>query len=439
MGDSTLVVIGGCLFLYGLVQRRLQLSGLTGALVFTAVGMVVGTRGLEVGGLALGTSALAHLVELTLTLVLFADASRIDLRALRREAALPGRLLGVGLPLTMLAGVVLARVLFTDLDLGLVLLLGIMLAPTDASLGQAVVTDPRVPMRVRQGLNVESGLNDGICMPFFTVAVALAVEEEGGGSGLVVEAVRELGGGLVVGLAVGALAALALREARRRSWTDLPGSQLTVITVPLLAYGAAVLVEGSGFIAAFVAGLAFGTLARDVGGDAYELTEDVGQLLTALTFLVFGGLALDQLRGGGALPFVYAVLSLTVVRMLPVAVSLLGSGTRRPTVAFVGWFGPRGLASVLLLVLTLEAAGGAPGVQAVAAAVTWTVLLSILLHGLSAPPLTARYAAWFASVPRPADLPESVPVQPHRFPLRRFDPTARGSLTAAVGEEHDPG
>ena len=281
-----------------------------------------------------------------MALVLFADASRIDVPALRREYRVPARLLGIGLPLTIAAGWAVGAGLFGSLSLAEVLILAIILAPTDAALGQAVVTDPRLPSRIRQGLNVESGLNDGICVPLLFIGLAAAEAEAGSESshGAVVLVVDAIGYGLLFGVIAGVVGGLAARLARRYGLMNAVWSQILPVATATLAYGLATPLGGSGFIAAFVAGFAFGKLHRDSDGETTYLLDQLGGLANSVTFLVFGaaiaGTVLAELTWRAA---VYGILSLTVIRMLPVAVALLGTHARARTVAFVGWFGPEGL------------------------------------------------------------------------------------------------
>jgi len=298
--------------------------------------------------------------------------------------------------------------LFPGLLLAEALILAVCLAPTDAALGLPVVVDARVPGRIRQALNVESGLNDGICVPLLFIAIALALAEGGevGGGAAVITVIEELAAGVVAGLGVGAVGAYAVRFAKRAGTMDEAWGQVLPLATALGAYGLAVPLGGSGFIAAFVGGATFGILVRRAGSadPAVErkevhdngLLEAIGAVLTATTFLVFGaGVLFPLLQVVRPEYVVYAVLSLTVIRMLPVAISLIGSGARLQTVAFVGWFGPRGLASIVFAVIVLEEAAELPGIDAILATIGITVVLSILAHGLSAWPLAGRYGAWF--------------------------------------------
>jgi NhaP-type Na+/H+ or K+/H+ antiporter len=296
--------------------------------------------------------------------------------------------------------------------------LAIVLACTDAALGQAVVSDDRVPSRIRQGLNVESGLNDGLCVPLFFIAIAIAetdagTESAGSASQLVFE---QIGYGLVGGIVAGVLGGIALRLAARRRLIESHWLQILSVASALLAAGVATGLGGSIFIAAFTGGFLFGALRRDAGGEVTYLVDEAGELFNAVTFIVFGavilGPVLDELTWQLML---YAGLSLTVVRMLPVAVAMLGTGARRPTVAFLGWFGPRGLASIVFAVILLDDTKLAH-LHTLLLAITVTVAVSVYAHGLTARPLTERYARWWNSHPRDV-LPamESVPAAAHRL------------------------
>ena len=399
------------------VSRRLTGTPVTPAMVFVLVGVLVGPLVLDEVTSAPTGSGVRTLAEATLAVVLFADASRIKPRVLKREYAVPLRLLGIGLPLTIGLGALLAALIFDQLSVTEAIVLAILLAPTDAALGEAVVTEPRLPSRIRQGLNVESGLNDGICVPLLLIALAAADVEDKSTSGhhAITIVVEEIGYGIIGGVAAGLAAAAVVAIAYRRNL--ISGSWLQVIPVAGagLAYGIAVALGGSGFIAAFVAGAIFGGLVSQESEQASRLNEELGGLLGGVTFLIFGAVLL-----GPALKHVswqialYAVLSLTLIRMLPVAIAMIGTGARTPTVGFLGWFGPRGLASIVFAVIVVEEAH-LPGAETILLTTYLTIGLSVLAHGLSAAPLAERYAHWYESHPRdrrPAM--ESVPTPDHR-------------------------
>jgi NhaP-type Na+/H+ or K+/H+ antiporter len=268
-------------------------------------------------------------------------------------------------------------------------------------------------------LNVESGLNDGICVPLLFIVLAVAEADAGdlSASHAVRLVVEEIGFGIVGGVIAGAIAAVAITFGIRRRLIDQSWLQIIPVAGAGLAYGIATPLGGSGFIAAFVAGMTFGVIRRpSEGGEVTFLTDELGELLNGVTLLVFGAVllwpALDSLSWSIVL---YAVASLTIVRMLPVAVAMLGTGARRQTVAFLGWFGPRGLASIVFALIVVEEAD-LPHATTILLTTYATVGLSVLLHGITAAPLARRYASWFSSHP-PEAMPamESVPAGTHRW------------------------
>lgn len=399
--EWALASIAVALLCYAAFAGRLEGTPLTAAMVFTGVGLLLGSEALAFVDLAPLGDIVQTLAEATLAVVLFADASRIDLRLLRGEAAIPARLLGIGLPLTIVAGLVAALPLLGALGWSETLLLAVILAPTDAALGQAVVTLRAVPLRVRQSLNVESGLNDGICVPLFLVVLAVAGVESDrlGGRAAVRLVVEQIGYGAVAGVAAGAAGAGAILLAARTGRTDRGWLEIVPFAAAGLAWGIAHPLGGSGFIAAFVGGAAFQALRRDPEGELGHVIEEAGDVLGAVTFVVFGAVLLGPaLADASWAVLAYAGLSLTVVRMVPVAISLVGTGMRRETVGFLGWFGPRGLASIVFALMLAED-GGVTHADTIMTAAFVTVGLSVLLHGVSAAPLAARYAGWFAAHP----------------------------------------
>jgi sodium/hydrogen antiporter len=399
------------------ISRRLTDTSFTPAMVFVLIGLIVGPLVADEVAPAPTSATVRALAEATLAVVLFADASRIKLRLLRREYAVPLRLLGVGLPLTIVAGAMLAAVQFGELNLAEAVVIGVLLAPTDAALGQAVVTEPRLPSRIRQGLNIESGLNDGICVPLLLIALA-AADVEGHTTSAhhaVSIVIEEIGYGILGGAAAGLAAAWVVAEGSRRDSISGPWLQVIPIAGAGLAYGVAVALGGSGFIAAFVAGGVFGSLVARESELASRLNEEIGGLLGGVTLLMFGavllGPTLQHLSWAMAL---YAVLSLTLVRMLPVAVAMVGSGAKWQTVGFLGWFGPRGLASIVFAVIAVQEAHLA-GAATITRVAYLTIGLSVFAHGITAAPLARRYARWYADQPRDAPpVMESVPVSHHR-------------------------
>jgi sodium/hydrogen antiporter len=409
MDGADLVILAAAVLGYAAVSGRLRGSTVTPAMIFVAVGLAVGVDGMGWIDVQVSFGAVHALTTATLTVVLFTDAMRLDLPTLSREAALPGRLLGIGLPLTIVAGTLLATLCF-DFSVWPAAILATVLAPTDAALGQAVVTDPSLPSRIRQGLNVESGLNDGLCVPLLAIFLILAESDEGLEHGDALRViVEEIGGGLIGGVVAGALGALLLTAAARRGWVEAPWHQIALVAVPAAAYGLAVGLHGSGFIAAFVAGVVFGRVAGREVGHTY-FADQLGELLGALTFLVFGALFVGPILGALTWTIaLYALLSLTIIRMIPVGMALLGTRPRPVTVGFLGWFGPRGLASIVFA-LDLVGESGLEEGPRIVVVVGFTVVLSVVLHGLSAAPAARRYGQWYTAHPRPGELMEFGPV-----------------------------
>jgi NhaP-type Na+/H+ or K+/H+ antiporter len=351
-------------------------------------------------------------------LLLFTDASRTGLGELRSQRSLPVRLLTTGMLLTILLGGLGALAVFPGLSLWEAGILAAILAPTDAGLGQIIVSSSRVPLKIRQALSVEAGLNDGLCVPFLLFFIALAGSRaEAHPVSLTRFIVEQLGYGTLVGLAIGLAGGWLLGLAHRRQWMAHSWQQLGVVALPLLCALVSHAVDASLFIAAFVAGLAVQVGFREAATHSVEFTEEWGQLLNDFVFFLFGVLVVQPWADFGWPVVLYGVLSLTLIRMLPVALALRGTGLAGPTLLFMGWFGPRGLASIVLGLVYLEHESQLAGESTIRLAVMATVLLSILAHGLSAQPGIRRYAAAIASLPPGA--PE------HQVPATATD--ARGT------------
>ncbi|MHA7240794.1 cation:proton antiporter domain-containing protein [Arthrobacter sp. TMS1-12-1] len=404
MNETTVVLLTAALFAWALVSARLQRADLTPPIVFLVLGGALAGLGLVDGSVVPET--FAPLVEVTLVWVLFSDAAHLRVQQLRGDVARFGRLLGIGLPLMMVLGWALGAWLFPQLGPWLALVVAAALAPTDAALGMSVVTNPAVPSRIRRLLTVESGLNDGIATPVVLLAIAGAAAaagmEHAEGAG---RAVVTLLIGVVVGAGIGGAGGWLLGRARRLGSAAEEFAGIGVLALALLAYAAAVEVGGNGFVAAFCGGLAFGVFAGPRAEGELVFLEQTGSLVSMLVWAVFGAVTVSVvLERITVLTVVYAVLSLTVVRMIPVALSLIGSGVDRSTVLFVGWFGPRGLASIVFALLAREALG--PRADDAVAVIAVTILLSVLAHGFSAGPLARLYgrvsarSASGTSVPR---------------------------------------
>jgi sodium/hydrogen antiporter len=417
---ATIAVVSGCVVVWGLVSARLEKWDVTAPIAFVVLGLVAANGPFAVVHLHLRSSDIRLLAEVTLALVLFADASRVNANTLRANAALPARLLIIGLPLTIAAGAAVAAAVFSGAGLWVAAALGAIVAPTDAALGASIFQDDRVPPAVRRALNVESGLNDGIATPFVNLFLAGALTAEAVQTPGIGRAAVDLLGGAAIGMAVGAGGAFLLALARRAGWSA-PGTRpLSVLALALFAYTVALLAGTNGFVAAFVSGMAFGTVVADE--DLLAFAEETGTLMSLLVWFFFGAVMIvPGFDGAGWQDVVFAVLALTIVRMAPVALALLGSGLDRATVAFVGWFGPRGLASVVFGLIAVDSLAP-PEAHLVLGAVTVTVTFSVLLHGVSASPLTKIYSRVVSRLP-----PGAAHAPSTALPSRRMTGSARFS------------
>jgi NhaP-type Na+/H+ or K+/H+ antiporter len=413
--ESGLAIFVVLLAVYGGIGVLLGHWSITMPMVFVIIGALMGPYGLGLLPIRPGDETVRVLTELTLALLLFADASTLDFGRLRRDKSLPLRLLGIGLPLTIALGALIAVLLFPERGWSFALLVAAILAPTDAALGLPIFTNPNVPVRIRRALNVESGLNDGIATPFVTLFIALAVAEENATpqAGWLIGALTQIVLAIIIGAAVGAIGGKLLEFAHQRKWTYGAPLQFAVLALALTAYLGSIAFGGNGFVAAFIGGIIFGAVTRNQLAESADYTETTGTLLSLFVWTVFGMafVAPAAFRAFDWHTVGYAVLSLTLIRMLPVALSLLGLRFRRDTVGVMGWFGPRGLASVIFGLLAFdELMAASREAELLASVVTWTILLSVLAHGLSAQPLSAWYARRLkrapATAPEFVDVPE---------------------------------
>jgi NhaP-type Na+/H+ or K+/H+ antiporter len=377
-------------FLYGSISGWIERTPVNGALLFTLFGVIFGSAGLGMFDLGLEAEGLRVIAEITLGIVLFSDAAGVNFGVLQKSFWLPERLLVIGLPLTILLGFGLGALIFDGLSWLEIAILATMLAPTDAALGKAVVSNEAIDASIRTGLNVESGLNDGICVPVLFAFLALALE--GGVEGGFVFFMGEvIGIGLAVGLGVTWLCVQLLRVSSKRDWLGPGWRQLVIVSIAVVCFTVAQLLGGSGFIAAFCGGLLFGRMANTQKHELLESAEATGDALSMVTWAVFGAAVVGPSLGAfGWDVLLYSLLSLTVVRMVPVLISLTGSPLSTAQRLFVGWFGPRGLASIVFAVIVLGE--NLPGIETITMTVICTVFLSVILHGLSANPLVAWMA-----------------------------------------------
>jgi len=417
--DVDILVIALSVLGFALLAGRLSGTPLTMPMLFTGAGLLLGGHGLGLVNIGVDSEAVSVLAEVTLVVVLFTDASRIHLGAVLRQHAVALRMLVVGMPLAMLLGTLVGVVLLPDLPLLTVAVLAVVLAPTDAALGQSFVTAEAVPQRVRQALNVESGLNDGLALPFLLVLIDLSRAEASGVWHYLGLFVAMVGLGSLFGAVTGWLGGRVLTWSTERGWTTDTTQRLGTLALAAVAYASAETVGGNGFVAAFVAGLTVGTTARSLLKSTTIFAETEGQLLTLLTFLLFGAVVAGDLTELTWQIAAYAALSLVAVRPLATAVALVAARLSSRTVAFLGWAGPRGLASIVYAVLVVDV-GGVPGAETVLNVAAWTILLSVLLHGLSAAPLSRLYGHYVdRSLPMNAPERQEVTNLPVRLPPHR--------------------
>jgi NhaP-type Na+/H+ or K+/H+ antiporter len=409
-----LAIVSLLIFIYGTLAVKLGRWSLTMPMIFVVAGYLLGPGGINLLQISPTAEALKTLTEVTLAVLLFADASTLDLRQLRHDPALTARLLGIGMPLTIILGTALVLALIPGEGIAFAALLGTILAPTDAALGLPIFNDPKVPVRIRRALNVESGLNDGIATPFVLLFIAFATASEAHThSGWLTKALIEIVFALLAGAVVGVGGGWLLSKADDRGWTSGISQQIAIFGLALAAFFGSLMIDGNGFIAAFSGGIIFSAATGNRFSEPTEFTENAGAVLSLLVWGIFGAIAVPKaiLYTSDWRPFAYAVLSLTAVRMVPVALAMRGTGLRPDTIALMGWFGPRGLASVvfaLLAFMTLRETGRP--IDLLVSVATWTILLSVMTHGLSAKPLSAWYARRLAKAVGPQsellELPE---------------------------------
>lgn len=405
---TLLVIFVVLIFAYALISGIVERGRLTAPIVFTVAGAL--SQFLVVGETqdSLGADVFLTIAELGLVLLLFTDGSRIAYNFKGFLLSVPGRLLSTGMVLTIALGMVVALLLFGKLTIWEAGILAAVLAPTDAGLGQPIVTNPKVPQRIREGLNIEAGLNDGLAVPFLLFFMAMASQaDEASFSRFFVE---QFGYGVLIGLVVGRIGSELYAAAVNRGWLQHDYRQLGFAALPIMCMLISHATGASMFIAAFVGGLAVRRKRPEgIISESVKFIEDWGQLINLAVFFLFGLLAARAWPDLQVVHFVYAALSLTVVRMVPVAISMKGLRLAPTTLAFMGWFGPRGLASIVLGLVYIEHGSSQ---ELVRMCIVATVLLSIVLHGM-----TARYGAdlYAAQVEKmPLDAAEKAPASQGR-------------------------
>ena len=413
---TEIAIIAAVFFAYGLVSRALLKVDVSAPMVFVAAGILFGTSVLGLAELNPISKIGLVVAELTLVIVLFSDASRSNVSSLRGDSALAGRLLAIAMPLTIAIGVAAAAVLLVGMNFWEGAIVAAILAPTDAALGHPVVTSKLVPEKIRETLNLESGLNDGLSIPFLLVFLGLAAEQVSvRATDAAVFAVQQIGFGTLAGLVIGGGGGWLVSRAIGRGAMTWTFERLAMVALAIGAWAVATAIDGNGFIAAFVAGLAIARFQPSFGGPIIDFADREGQLLSLVVFFVFGTAAIGYLAPLDFGILAFAVLALTLIRMGPVAIALSGTGLSRASISFIGWFGPRGLGSIILLLVVIAEEPDFPALDIAIAATTVTVLLSVFLHGISAGPLSILYSRKVEELPR--DAPEFGPVG--KSPVRR--------------------
>ena len=395
MDNLTFTLIALFIFIFGVVAKRLHRSVITPPMLFVGMGFLMSKSIFGLFELHVEHAIIHTIAELTLILILFTDAAKINLKILKKQYHIPLRLLSIGMPLTIIFGGIFALLLFKFLSFWEAIVLASILAPTDAALGEAVVTIKRIPIRIRQALSVESGLNDGIALPVVLISMALAAtfQSHNGGQNWTLFISKQIILGPIVGILIGFIGGKVVQFCYKNEWVDGRFEQMAGLGLALLSFCLAELVGGNGFISAFCAGLTIGNTAKSLCKCLYDFSESEGQLLEFFTFLIFGNVLLVQnMHVFNGVVWLYAILSLTVIRIIPVLLSLMGSGLHRSSKFFIGWFGPRGIASILFGLLVLEH-NALKHQEEIYAIVIATVLLSILAHGVTALP----WSNWYAS------------------------------------------
>lgn len=372
--------------LFATISKKMDSTLISGPMLFITVGLILGPSGVNFLKVSESDEMLKILAEYTLALLLFSDATLVKTDVLKKNINIPKRLLLGGLPLTILLGIGAALLLFPEFSVIEAALLAIILAPTDAALGKAVVSNPKVPARIRESLNFESGMNDGICVPLLLVCIALISTEHTGEVSLLVFLVKAIGIGAAVGLGITYLTIKIIKHTGPKNWISSSWQKMIVIVMAIAIFSLSEAFHGSGFVGCFIGGILFGILARKEKESFVIAAEGYGELLAMLTWTYFGAVSISTLfTDFNPLYLLYGVLSLTLIRMLPAMIVLKGTDLNTKEKMFIGWFGPRGLASIVFAVILMGQS--LPHMKVILLTITCTILLSVLAHGVSANPL----------------------------------------------------
>lgn len=397
MEHIELALIAIFFLLFANFSGKIEKSIFSGPMIFAFAGLLFSPYLFNSIDLELDNRAIQFVAEFTLMILLFTDASRINISSLKKEHTLPLQLLGISLPLTILLGGLIALAMFNFLEFSTALILGAILAPTDAALGQAVVSYEKLPVRIRQTINVESGLNDGIALPFLLLFIAIATDaENASGADNIVYwlgfAGKQIGFGVLVGIIIGYTGGKFVSYCQDKGIASKTFTDLSAVVLAILSFSVTEAIEGNGYIAAFIAGLTLGNTSKHICEGVFDFAETEGQLLTLLTFLFFGSLIIiPTFQSFSIEMLIYSLLSLTLIRILPVFIGLFKDKLNFETILFVGWFGPRGVATILYGILILNNSQ-IPHKDFIFQTAMLTVILSIIVHGITAMPWSVAYA-----------------------------------------------
>ncbi|MCG8580398.1 MAG: sodium:proton antiporter [Bacteroidales bacterium] len=378
---------------YSLIAGKLERYPFSAPIFFLIIGAALGPLVFHVYNINFNDENYKLLSEFTLALVLFSDASKANLKVLQKYLALPGKLLLIGLPITILAGFLIGVLIFPEFSWLEAAILATILAPTDAALGEPVVSNKSVPSKIREGINVESGLNDGICVPVLMLLLAIHTanfnESISFSYGLSLFA-KEIGIGFLSGTFIALIGAFLIKRSISQGWDESAWKNSIVILMSLFSFAIAQTLGGSGFIACFTGGIMFNISFKHNKKAYLEGSEGLSKILNAVVWFVFGcvitGWIVHRLTCDIVL---YAVLSLTAIRMIPVLLSLFNFPISFYAKLFTAWFGPRGLASIVFAVMVFEEQ--LPHGDTIVEITLVTILLSVFAHGISANPMARAF------------------------------------------------
>ena len=391
----SLIAVSVVLAGWSLLARRMDRWRLTAPLILVLAGIAVGFTTQDALADTLNTATAQHVSEIILAVLLFVDATDVRGGLFGRDPRSALRILFIALPLSLVLSVVLGLWLLPHLSWAVLLIIACVVVPTDFAPAPSILRDERVPERVRSLLNVEAGYNDGIVSPIFIFALALAGDRTRAESPLdaLGSAVPQAIKAILVGAAVGAALAVATNAAERRDWMSDQSKRVVLVAAPILAFGVSISIDGNGFVSAFVCGIAVHYLRRsDTMRRELVLLDDVGFLLSAGMWFVFGATAVLALSTGVSLGLVvFCLLALTLVRIVPVLLAMLGSAFSWPERLLIGWLGPRGTTSIVFGLLAFNALGGEYEHASLLTMVV-AVLGSVVLHGVTGPAAAHAFA-----------------------------------------------